>query len=182
MNRNATVSLLLVTSRSECTRYRTVPNHLQCWKFHKFRDINCYTKKKSRTCRFKIKLIQEGTCTGKTIRRSKIIRLKIKGVPLKNHPTSYEGTVTQDQRKMTAHQPHLVLVPGLKLVALNLVCDGGAEAVHTLVPPALGPPRRQETGLSLLVRAVLVRPLLPLDNPQSCHQFLSGEGTELANR
>ena len=70
---------------------------------------------------------------------------------------------------MTAHQPHLVLVPGLELIALNLVRDGGAEAVHALVAPALGPPRRQETGLPLLVRAVLVRPLLALDNPQGCH-------------
>ena len=76
---------------------------------------------------------------------------------------------------MTAHQPHLVLVPGLELVALNLVRDGGAEAVHALVAPALGPPRRQETGLPLLVRTVLVRPLLPLDNPQGCHQFLNVE-------
>jgi hypothetical protein len=81
---------------------------------------------------------------------------------------------------MTAHQPHLVLVPGLELIALNLVCDGGAEAVHALVAPALGPTRRQEPGLPLLVGAVLVRPFLALDNPQGRHQFLSVEGKDLS--
>ncbi len=39
---------------------------------------------------------------------------------------------------METHQPHLVHFPGLQLVAFDLVSNGGAEAVHALVPPALG--------------------------------------------
>jgi hypothetical protein len=71
-----------------------------------------------------------------------------------------------------SYQPHFVSIPGLKLIALNLVSNAGPQPVHTLVPPALGAARRQETGLTLLVRTVLVRTLLALNDAQSCYQLL----------